>query len=79
MSYKDNKKLLDNKGEWFYYRDEEVNKLKGKVIVGFLQDSHHNVIGFSGSNMTGSVDITGYACSHFRMLSKEEIEAYCNL
>ena len=88
--YKDNEKLLDNKGEWHFLYDPKATwtQLKGKIVVGFLKDSHENVIGefqsdgesrYKGGKKDfkyNRVGIVGYACSHFRRLSKEEIIEY---
>ena len=62
--------LLDKEGVWFSRSDKESMKtLNGKFGVGFLQDSHYNVYGYINKG-----GMTGYACSHFRALSEQEIK-----
>lgn len=77
MSRRDNAKLLDNGGEWIFWQDDKMGLLNNKVVMGFLQDSHYNVIGFAKNMHTKYVEIPGYACSHFRLLNDKEIEMYC--
>ena len=76
MSYRNNEKLLDKENIWVYYKDVEMTLLENIIGIGFLQDSHYNVIGFIKKQMGGDIGISGYACSHYRALTKKEIKKY---
>jgi len=76
MGYEENEKLLDDKGQWVS-RGDDMAHLDKKIVIGFLQDSHHNVMGFASKGISSEISISGYACSHFRLLSADEIEKYC--
>lgn len=73
MKDAENRPLLDKEGEWIF-RDkaESLEELNNKFGVGFTAHSHQNIYGFLGKGMTGQVEIPGYYCSHFRLLSDQE-------
>ena len=72
---------------WIDCRDDALYKYNKKIMIGFLTDSHCEILGiFSlnphrGSNI-GSIygfgSIYGYCCSHFRELSEEELKTHCH-
>ena len=71
--YTANEELLDNDGIWISGLDsEKLESVKGKIVVGFLEDSKEKVIGLFSKN-----GIAGYSCTHYRLLSEDEVKKFC--
>lgn len=60
--------------EWISSNDIKIlQKYKNKLMIGFLTDSHYEVVGILQTYGSCQLVISGYCCSHFRELTKEEI------
>ena len=73
---KSNSNLLDKKGKWIESSDyDALLKYNGKIMIGFLSYSHYNVTGLMDKDVKPFVSMRGYACSHYRELTVDEMKS----